>query len=503
MARTRIAGPDLFTGTDGTPLSSYSANWLDQNGVDGQLVLNTNAYVNAYSNVADCCWDGVGTFTSDQYAEVTLEGTWSGSDIDMIGINLSNNGGDYSTRTMYRVGYTPSTGGIQVTKIVSNGAPSNIGAVITQAFSSGDKFSAERVTNGADVDIRVYRTPSGGSLTLLATRTDSTSPLSGGKAGVCGIGSTLLLRGTDWEAGNVTADAGPTGSGALTASVATLSGTGARSVVGDGVLTVSVATITGSGGGSQNYTGSGALTASVVTIAGTATHNIMDVGGSVNLDAPAPTVSGTSAGANLTGDGALTASNATIAGIASRDHVGSGALTVSIALVSGSQQSQDHTGSGDLVVTAAVIVSGASRGYTASGALTAANARISGTNIPYNPDSKGNGGTAVAPDGTMQVLVLGLGVPVPQDAVWIDGIAHSTLGQRYIALWPANGIVTYSGGRALRPDGAQTYVNDPPQTYMAGFGYSTRGELAVTTSAGPNFVAGFSVNGGRTAVSTV
>lgn len=214
----------------------------------------------------------------------------------------------------------------------------------------------------------------------------------------------------------------------------------------------------------EEITGTGALTIPAATASGSGARGVVDTGGPVALSFPAITLSGEG---NSGGP---------------PDVSGTGALTLPLITVSG--------------------IGFLFRHITGDGALLLPAVTLSGSNIPYDPDAVFISGTAVSPEGVMQTLVLGDGVPVPGDAVFIDGIAHSPIGQRYIAPWPSSGIVGHSGGRALRVDGAQTYVTDTADVYMGGFGYSVRGELCVTTSASSNFVAGISVNDdGQTAVS--
>lgn len=258
---------------------------------------------------------------------------------------------------------------------------------------------------------------------------------------------------------------------------------GGTDFVGTGALTASEATASGSG--VLGHPGSGALTVSVETISGSGSRTSNDTGGPVSLQSQTPTVSGSGsvngAPVDYSGTGALSAGTPTVAGSGTivGGASGTGALTVSSPTVSGA----------------------GIRTSVGTGALSAQTPLISGTNQPFNPNSRYMNGTAVAPDGTMQVLTLGDGNPVPVDAVFINGIAHSGLGQRYIALWPASGIVTYQSGRAIRTDGAQIVLAASPFIYLAGFGYTVRGELCVTNTPGPNFVQGYSVNNGQTAVS--
>lgn len=82
--------------------------------------------------------------------------------------------------------------------------------------------------------------------------------------------------------------------------------------------------------------------------------------------------------------------------------------------------------------------------------------------------------------------------PVPGNAVFVAGIAHSTAGFRYVCAWPNDNIVSYLRGWAIRPDGAQVIVasTDVSDIYLGGFRLSTRGEMRVTTDLPTYYVAG-------------
>src|SRR5512139_2841229 len=68
-----LPASDAFTGTDGTALQTYSANWSVN---AGALAINTNA---VYSNSADESGAGwnADTFDNDQYAQGTVVATSS------------------------------------------------------------------------------------------------------------------------------------------------------------------------------------------------------------------------------------------------------------------------------------------------------------------------------------------------------------------------------------------------------------------------------------------
>ena len=205
MSRTLIAGPYTFTGTDGTNVSADTTNWTEQDGVSGQLRLKSNGFQQAFGAPSDDCWKGAGTFTGDQYFEVKLLGSWATSDQDGIGGTLRNDGTASTSHNCYRVFWQPSlnstAGAAQVYKVVA-GTPTQIGANINFGMTASDLLSAEAVTNGANVDIIVYKNG-----VSQGTRSDTSSVLTGGKPGITGKGSSYVLIGDDWTAGNVTAAA--------------------------------------------------------------------------------------------------------------------------------------------------------------------------------------------------------------------------------------------------------------------------------------------------------
>ncbi len=204
MTRTVIAGPDAFTGTDGTLLSVYSSNWQEQNNVTGYLKILSNAFHEGAGAQSDSAWKGTGSFTDDQYAEIDIVGAPSTSDTDNIGICLRNSGEASRTHDCYRIYWTRSNlDVVRVYKVVA-GTATQLGTNISTAMSAGDKFSAEALANGANVDINVYR-DTGGGPTLLGTRSDTSSVITGGKPGPTGIVGTGVLLGDNWTGGNITA----------------------------------------------------------------------------------------------------------------------------------------------------------------------------------------------------------------------------------------------------------------------------------------------------------
>jgi hypothetical protein len=202
MTRTAIVTAYAFTGSDGTNISALngSADWTEQNASNGQLRVKTNAFQNAFGNMADCSWKGAGSFTVDQYFKVQLNGT-TASNGDKLGGSVLNNGGGFGSFSAYRCYYDDASGanGVTCEKIV-NGTVTALGAKISTSFTTGDFLECEATTSGGTVTLTVYKNG-----VSLGTRTDSSSILTTGKPGICGLIAGTTILGDNWEAGTVTA----------------------------------------------------------------------------------------------------------------------------------------------------------------------------------------------------------------------------------------------------------------------------------------------------------
>lgn len=103
-------------------------------------------------------------------------------------------------------------------------------------------------------------------------------------------------------------------------------------------------------------------------------------------------------------------------------------------------------------------------------------------------------GSLVAESGIMQSIYLADAVGVPVDAVFIQGIAHSSLGFRYVCPWPTIQTVGYKRGQAIRADGAQTVaLSLTTEGVSSGFSLSSRGELLISLSAEDRFKDGVGI----------
>lgn len=214
MPRAAVSTQNFTTGLSAGNLATVdSANWDEKDGYAGYVEVVTAApagLTNSFSNQSTCRHKG--TYAADQYAEVTLGGTVAGN-TDKSGVVLRASADATPNDDGYRVYFFDGVG--VVVKRTVNGTEANLTTGTTPVtgptWASGDKLSAEVEGTGATVTLRVYRTPSGGSLTLLATFTDTDGArILSGKPSVLKASSAGTSRITAWEAGDLVAGSGPT-----------------------------------------------------------------------------------------------------------------------------------------------------------------------------------------------------------------------------------------------------------------------------------------------------
>jgi hypothetical protein len=171
---------------------------------------------------------------------------------------------------------------------------------------------------------------------------------------------------------------GITGTGTLTSSAITASGSGVLSHTGTGTLTTGVTTLSGTG--TLTHTGTGALTTGITALSGT---GILTHTGTGALTVGTVTLSGTgsvSPTGAITGTGALTLANVTASGSGTLAHIGTGGLTANVVTLSGAGK-LTHSGTGDLT-TNVVTLSGSGflgSGIFGSGSLTIGNVTVTAT----------------------------------------------------------------------------------------------------------------------------
>jgi hypothetical protein len=180
-----------------------------------------------------------------------------------------------------------------------------------------------------------------------------------------------------------------TGSGSLTLSPVTTSGTGRIDYRGSGTLTTGAALLAGTGSFTGTYTGSGALTLGAATLAGTGSFTGLAFSGSGSLSLSAATIAGTGThtAPTYTGSGTLTLSAASIAGsgeLSAPTVTGSASLLLGAVTIAGSgtHAAPAFTGSGELTIGAAFLDGSGTFGgltFTGSGALTLGAVTMAGT----------------------------------------------------------------------------------------------------------------------------
>jgi hypothetical protein len=189
-----IPASDAFTGSDGTNLSTYSANWVDavgQLGINGNGVIRDpdSALAQNYSHWAE----GTDDFSDDQSSKATIvsglaaseyalmmvrmQGTWGLVTFDAYYVYCNNSSciiGEYqnTVSTDHCTGYTAPTNG-QTIKLSAEGA-GNVSL----------KFYINDVQDGA-------------------TCTDTASYITGGQPGLGFIYTSASAKMDDWVGDNV------------------------------------------------------------------------------------------------------------------------------------------------------------------------------------------------------------------------------------------------------------------------------------------------------------
>lgn len=204
MARTPVSSPNpyTFTLTAGHLSVQDGTNWEEQDAFTGYVEALGTKFGTNYDAQSECYWKG--TFSENQYAQITLTVGAGGAD-DAAGVCLRSSGSKSGSNLQcYRVIARPyGSGVIRVVK-VSGGGTEGTPTDIAQATTTGDVLAAECVTNGGNAVITVYLNGS----PLGTTFTDSSSPYTTGNPGVSARGAIQLVLGDDFVAGDVTAGGG-------------------------------------------------------------------------------------------------------------------------------------------------------------------------------------------------------------------------------------------------------------------------------------------------------
>lgn len=195
--------------------------------------------------------------------------------------------------------------------------------------------------------------------------------------------------------------ASKSGAGALAAAAATLSGAGITGKTGTGAISAPASVLSGSG--IQTITGTGALTGYVGEVDGEGTSTT-PIFGTGSIESPMPSVSG---------DGEIQSGNQDL----------NGALTVSVGVIQGAGITS-KTGTAALVAPKPVVAGSGKSTISGAGALTAPDGYVvAGSGLLSPPDAVGTAALA-APAATLS----GAGFVLGSSALAVDSVAWHLTG---------------------------------------------------------------------------
>lgn len=182
-----LPATDVFTGSNGTALTTYSASWTLNS---GNFAINTNAITpNSSGNECAAGWNA-DTFDSDQYAQGTATATNNQNHAIGVACRCHTTA---STATYY--GWYSDTGTTNAAYLHKSAT-----GTWTQLGSTGarwtDGLAIRLETNGTT--IRPMRT---GATDAIGSQTDST--IASGRAGLSGYSTGTNMRLDGWEGGNL------------------------------------------------------------------------------------------------------------------------------------------------------------------------------------------------------------------------------------------------------------------------------------------------------------
>jgi hypothetical protein len=128
----------------------------------------------SFSGFAVVRHTGGSGWTDDQYAHIVVSATGASRE----GVGLRVNSDVSPNEDCYLIYYEPDATEVKILKI-ANSAQSFVGSAISTSFSNGDELKAYVTTDGADADFEVFKNG-----VSVGTRTDSSSPLTGGRPGL-------------------------------------------------------------------------------------------------------------------------------------------------------------------------------------------------------------------------------------------------------------------------------------------------------------------------------
>jgi len=179
-----LPATDTFTGTTGTQLTTYSANWTL---CLGDFDIQSNALSADASGNNGAGWNA-DAFNDDQYAEATFAAVFQ---FVYLGVAVRCDVG--TPDDTFYLFYSDSTDGSYLEKIV-NGAETQLG-------NKGATFAVNDVIRIEASGTTITPIKNGGTLNPPNAQTDAS--ISSGAAGVSGYDDSAFIRIDNWEGGNL------------------------------------------------------------------------------------------------------------------------------------------------------------------------------------------------------------------------------------------------------------------------------------------------------------
>jgi hypothetical protein len=174
-----VLASDAFTDSDGTLLTSHSANWSIQNGGEQLKVLSNAVGVTATGNLRGNRYSGI-TWPNDMYSQATVVNVAA----SMLGVTVRC--GSPNVWEFYFGGADANNHGNNIYRITKwiAGVESNLAAHASQVMQAGDvvKLSVQGtslslVVNGSEIVTATDSALTSGQAGILAFHSDTTTPL--------------------------------------------------------------------------------------------------------------------------------------------------------------------------------------------------------------------------------------------------------------------------------------------------------------------------------------
>jgi hypothetical protein len=174
-----VLASDAFTDTDGTVLTSHSANWSIQNGGEQFKILSNAVGVTATGNLRGNRYSGI-TWPDDMYSQATVVNVAA----SMQGVTVRAS--SPNIWEFYFGGADANDSGNNIYRIIKYiaGVYTNLAAHASQTIQAGDvvKLSVQGtslslVVNGSEIVTATDSSLTAGQAGILAFHSDTTTPL--------------------------------------------------------------------------------------------------------------------------------------------------------------------------------------------------------------------------------------------------------------------------------------------------------------------------------------